>query len=161
MLMELANVNTPRVFPVHFCDIKDVLPDLNEEQKLMQDILGEGYMYVLTNKKKIHGAAAILYPQVLRHIADTVQRDFFIIPSSLHEVLILPVIEEKNISEQIRTVREMVAKVNKTQLDQDEILTNNPFFYWYAEKELVQLYCKEYFVQGKIDVNGELIDNGQ
>ena len=161
MLMELAKVNTPRVFPVHFCDIKDALPDINEEQKLMLGILGEGCMYVLTNKKKMHGAAAMLYPQVLPHIAEIIQRDFIIIPSSLHEVLILPVIEEKNLSEQIRAIRKMVAEVNKTQLDQDEILTNNPFFYWYAEKELVQLYCREYFVHGRIDVNGELIDGEQ
>jgi len=45
---------------------------------------------VLTNKKKQHGAATILYKDVLKKLRDELDKDIYILPSSIHEVLLFP-----------------------------------------------------------------------
>ena len=46
--------------------------------------------YVLTNIQGINGAVCLLYPQVLKNFAEEAGRDIIILPSSIHEVLLLP-----------------------------------------------------------------------
>lgn len=138
-LMKVAETNTPKLLPVQFCEMRHVLEQAGAEEEFDLDLLEPGCMYVLTNQKKLHGSAVILYPQVLSDIAAKIKRDFFILPSSLHEVLILPVKEDVEIKEQMSEMCNMVTNVNSTQLDPDEILSNNPFYYCYKERELRQL----------------------
>ena len=47
-------------------------------------------LYVLTNKSRINGAAGIMYEGVLKKLADKLESDMYILPSSIHEVIILP-----------------------------------------------------------------------
>lgn len=138
-LMKVAETNTPKLLPVQFYEMRHVLEQAGVEEDFDLDLLEPGCMYVLTNQKKLHGSAVILYPQVLSDIAAKIKRDFFILPSSLHEVLILPVKEDVDIMEQMGEMCNMVTNVNSTQLDPDEILSNNPFYYCYKERELRQL----------------------
>lgn len=138
-LMKMAEINTPKLLPVQFGEMKDELKELGASMDCDLDMLEPGCMYILTNKQKIHGSAVILYPKVLSDIAAKLKRDFFILPSSLHEVLILPVREDEPLKEQMRSTCSMVSEVNMTQLTPDEILTNNPFYYCYKESELRQL----------------------
>ena len=138
-LMKVAETNTPKLLPVQFCEMRHVLEQARAEEEFDLDLLEPGCMYVLTNQKKLHGSAVILYPQVLSDIAAKIKRDFFILPSSLHEVLILPVKEDVEIKEQMSEMCNMFTNVNSTQLDPDEILSNNPFYYCYKERELRQL----------------------
>ena len=138
-LMKVAETNTPKLLPVQFCEMRHVLEQAGAEEEFDLDLLEPGCMYVLTNQKKLHGSAVILYPQVLSDIAAKIKRDFFILPSSLHEVLILPVKEDVEIKEQMSEMCNMVTNVNSTQLDPDEILSNYPFYYCYKERELRQL----------------------
>ncbi len=140
-LMALAEINTPKLFPAKFFDIMEILgPTLKQvDMDLFQWICDDKRMYVLTNENKMHGSATILYPQVLSGIADMLKCDFFILPSSLHEVLILPVSKDETVTEQATAIREMVKYENETQLEKEEILTNNPFYYGCEEKQLKQL----------------------
>lgn len=45
-------------------------------------------LFVLTNQQNLHGAACILYPDVLRTLADAMESDLYLIPSSIHEMMI-------------------------------------------------------------------------
>ena len=47
-------------------------------------------MYVLTNESKLNGAACILYENVLYDFAQKLGADLYILPSSVHEVILLP-----------------------------------------------------------------------
>jgi hypothetical protein len=44
----------------------------------------------MTNDRASHGAAAVLYENVLKQFADGIDRDLFILPSSIHELLLVP-----------------------------------------------------------------------
>ena len=46
--------------------------------------------YVFSNRSGINGAACILYEDVLKNFADGVEKNLIILPSSIHEVLLLP-----------------------------------------------------------------------
>ena len=47
-------------------------------------------MMILTNSRKTYGACCILYPKVLEQLAERVDGDYYLIPSSVHEFILLP-----------------------------------------------------------------------
>ena len=48
-------------------------------------------MYVLSNQTRVHGAACMLYQGVMSKFAEDLQKDFYILPSSIHEIILIPV----------------------------------------------------------------------
>ena len=49
-----------------------------------------GSMYVLTNTSGSLGAAALFYPDVKDKAAELLGSDYYILPSSVHEVILVP-----------------------------------------------------------------------
>lgn len=82
-------------------------------------------MYVLTNSSKRFGASCIFYPRVLESIGEIFKSDFYILPSSTHECIILPVSDLTEINHLIAMVKE----VNATMVSADEKLTDSVYFY--------------------------------
>lgn len=82
-------------------------------------------MYVATNADKINGAGVILYDNLLKEFADRLDSDFYILPSSIHEVLFIPAIGGVNARDLVR----MVQEVNATEVAVDEILSDNVYVY--------------------------------
>lgn len=74
-------------------------------------------MYVLTNTRKLHGANIMLYKEYLEIAAEKMNEDFYIIPSSIHELIAVPVSAQG-----LEELREMVKAVNDNQLAPEEIL---------------------------------------
>lgn len=48
-------------------------------------------IYVLTNPENFLGAGGIVLPSVLTQLSDFFMQDFYILPSSIHEVIVIPV----------------------------------------------------------------------
>ncbi|MDE6602545.1 MAG: hypothetical protein K2K90_10385 [Lachnospiraceae bacterium] len=89
-------------------------------------------MYILTNRRKRFGAAEILDKKTLRMIADRVGDGFIVLPSSLHETIVLP---PKAKSEYER-LADMVRAVNDTQVDVEERLSCHVYAYSRDEETL-------------------------
>ena len=81
-------------------------------------------MYVLTNAFQMNGAACMLYEKPLKGFADQVNDDLYIIPSSVHEVIIIPA---KDIGKDELNV--MVEQVNKEELAECDILSDHVYMY--------------------------------
>ena len=90
-------------------------------------------MYVLTNAERLNGAAAILDAKTMEDISEKLGGDFIILPSSIHETLILPVNED--MSRQM--LESMVQDVNAGQVAPEERLSDHVYMYDSQEKELV------------------------
>lgn len=90
-------------------------------------------MYVLTNASRKYGAAVMLYSGKMKELADSVGSDLVILPSSLHEVLLLVDDEEKH-----PQWREMVREVNRLMVEPEEVLSDNIYRYS-REKDMVEL----------------------
>ena len=92
-LMKLATVNTPRLFPAEHYSILSALEGFldkkeeitNEERGICEKELDQLPMRVLSNKSRIYGASCVIYPGVLEKLANEIESNFFILPSSIHE----------------------------------------------------------------------------
>jgi hypothetical protein len=126
-LMELAQKNTPQLFPWEYKSMDMVLRELmEEEEKIAGDIFSERLpMQILSNENRVHGAACILYPNLLKNLAEKEGCNLYIIPSSIHEVIILPDSGEENPLQ----LREMIEEVNATQVEPEEVLSNNLYYF--------------------------------
>lgn len=104
--------------------------------KMMQEVKagkGELSMYVLSNHSRNHGAACILYQNVIKNFSEFLHKDVYILPSSVHEVILIPA-EEADYGEKLS---EMVREVNRTELDEEEILSDNVYFYSREKQEIL------------------------
>lgn len=132
-LFELAQQNTPRLFPIKICTMYAMMIQLMEEAmdesetipitEELSDTKQEPY--VVTNTMGINGAAVILYQGVLERIADKTDGDYYILPSSIHEVLAVPV--KADISQE--ELAKMVCEVNAACVLQEEILSGSVYYY--------------------------------
>lgn len=105
---------------------KDPLEELTDQMvECFLDGRAETQMYVLTNRSSMNGAACILYPNVLQEFAERIESDLYILPSSIHEVIL---IKDQGM-EDANGLRNMVKDVNRTQLDPEEILSDQVYYY--------------------------------
>lgn len=88
---------------------------------------------VVSNKQKIHGASAIFYPGMLEKIAYKLGGDFVIIPSSVHETIVIKTSYDTAL---LSDLPSMVKQVNTTVVSSEEILSENVYYYDTKAKEL-------------------------
>lgn len=126
-LHALAIKNTPILLSSHLQNMTDVLTQLlTAEHRNLQDVdIPPLPMYVLSNKSKLNGAGSILYKNLLSDIADELESDLYILPSSIHEVLLIPVKHASSYEE----LSLMVNEVNRTQLAKEEILSDHVYYF--------------------------------
>lgn len=82
-------------------------------------------MYVLSNCGWYYGAALMAVGHVMEEIADKLESNLYVIPSSIHEVIILPTKDRDNLEELV----ELVKSVNKSCVREEEILSDNAYYY--------------------------------
>lgn len=82
-------------------------------------------MYVLTNQQRFLGASCILYDNVLKEIANRLNCDLYILPSSIHEVILMPV----TVTESARALSQMVCDINQSEVAAEEILSDHIYYY--------------------------------
>ncbi|RDU25230.1 DUF5688 family protein [Anaerosacchariphilus polymeriproducens] len=149
----ISKQNTPRILGYQLRDMDEIMKEIlfenlsreNDKEDLqslfnavMDTAMNEGCkntipMYVLSNKAKINGASCLLYKKVLEEFSNKIQKDFYILPSSVHEVIFVPYNNDYTKSELI----EMVQEVNQTQVQKEEILSNTVYFYSKKEKKIM------------------------
>lgn len=97
--------------------------DLFEESILHEPCM----MYVLSNRKKMYGAAAILDSDFMDRVAHKIEKNFYILPSSVHEQIIVPATDAIKLHE----LELMVSEVNETQVAKEDMLSNHVYIYDY------------------------------
>lgn len=81
-------------------------------------------VYLLTNTRKCLGAICIRYPKMAEIIAGRLKSDYYVLPSSIHECLILPAEGFSG-----RQLRRMVQEINETRLPPQEVLSDQVYYY--------------------------------
>ena len=79
----------------------------------------------MSNTKGSYCAAAILYEGVLEKIAKYLGEDYHVIPSSVHEVIIIP----KSFGESREYLDELIQEVNTYHVDAEEVLSDHAYYY--------------------------------
>lgn len=126
-LLQQAQENTPRIFPAKCCPLRSMLESLifrtgEPEENLSASPVQE--IYVLTNRCGINGASVWLYPGFFSRIAVRCG-DFYILPSSIHELLAVPTSMGMSQEE----MEAMVRQVNRECVEEDEFLSDHIYLY--------------------------------
>ncbi|MFP3154459.1 DUF5688 family protein [Lachnospiraceae bacterium ZAX-1] len=127
-LFELSMINTPFLLaPVYEELNRAILSFLPSSELDAYDIAADDPipMYVLTNENKLNGASCLLYQDLLKDIATRFDSDFYILPSSIHEVLLVPV--DGDCYRHVFTP--MVLEVNDTEVRSEELLSDHVYYY--------------------------------
>lgn len=82
-------------------------------------------MWLMSNEYLWHGASALLYKDELQDLADQLQANLHIFPSSVNEILIRAVSDKDD----AESLRETVSDVNTYMLRENEILSENVYLY--------------------------------
>lgn len=125
-LYETAKKNTPLLLPPEFTDIETIIQSYTG---LEAEPCG---MYVLRNASESYGAGTILYDGVLERIAEQLNGNFYIIPSSIHECII---IEADSTDKE--SLDCMVREINSTALEREDVLENHAYLYDRDRKEIM------------------------
>lgn len=159
-LYEDAKRNTPRIMPPRFLSIEDMMREIftkdllrslamedgageEEVQKSAKQLLrslakdeADDKMFVLGNKMKLFGAAVILYDGLLEKITQQFGKNCFILPSSVHEVILIPDDGELEAEE----LWKMVCEINATQVEPEEVLTDSVYYFSAKTKKIEKLF---------------------
>ena len=101
-------------------DMAQVLADMGIPAEYMENL-----MIVASNQAKCLGAVAMKATDKLSEVADRYETDLAILPSSIHEIILVPVSDVTN-SENLNT---MIQKVNSTGLAPEEVLSNHGYVF--------------------------------
>lgn len=141
--MDMWGQTVETLFQTAQCNMRRSKPEiLIPLQRLVEEMTGgrieemeEVRLYVLTNRDKMYGASAMLYSDKIRELAEELQSDLLILPSSVHEVLLMP--DDK--AGQYQDYRRMVEEVNTTQVEPEEILSYHLYRYSRKKAEIEEI----------------------
>lgn len=149
-IYECAKENTPKLMPPILRKLEEVLKEIlseenlpiDEEQvqverkRLEADCEVPEYeradLYILSNLKGINGASCLLYPEIIKNFSKLLQCDLYILPSSIHEIIILPAFDAYSKEH----LEEMVTDINQTQVPYEEVLSDHVYYYSSLENQI-------------------------
>lgn len=167
-LEQIARTNMHKNNPMYFVSMNEMLRGL-----IMPDILGQGMsqeetermmdemfptreeipMYVLSNETKVNGAIWMTNPEALNEISEKMGGDYYILPSSIHEVIIVP-----KVGMDASELMDMVKTVNRNEVNPADVLSDNVYGYDSKEHKLsIVADMKEH----KHDINVELVKKNE
>ena len=117
-----AMQNAPEIRP---SEIKGMSEVLHEMMPDAVDVEENEEMFVATVPDKIHGAGVIAYPNFMEDAAKKLGGDFFVLPSSIHEVLLV----KDNGEMSAKELGDLVKNVNSSEVAPEERLTDHVYHY--------------------------------
>ena len=122
VLYHAALENTPCLQKACVVNMEQVCRGILEEKD--SDLGIPKMMNIMTNANRTNGAGVILYQDVLKEFAEEMGHDLYIIPSSIHETILLPML-----GDDWEALSQMVKEVNATQLAPEEVLSDHVYEY--------------------------------
>lgn len=152
--MDAAVINNPATFR----SMQEVLSDLMGMPADLMPPMDSPQMYVASVESSLNGAGVIAYPDFMNQVAEQVGGDFFVLPSSVHEVLVIPDDGSMNRHD----LELMVREVNASEVLPKDQLSDNVYHYdsqnqvfelagKYEERMAVKKAAQEYGIQEKAD----------
>lgn len=150
-LLNISKINTERLFPPKIDNMRGIIKKIfesdlklfmNEQEFEMfyKEVLSNeintksAEMFVISNNSGVNGASVMMYKNFLKNFANKIQKNLYILPSSIHEIIILPCNNNFNID----FLSEIVCDVNRTKVPIDEILSDK-VYYFDRKKDIIQI----------------------
>lgn len=132
--------HNPYVRPIHVMVMGSMIEQLmgmgpetilkDESVQSIAEVISNGMgsenpMFIVTNSQTVGGAGVIFYPEVMDQIGEGFQGNFFILPSSTHETLVIP----DNGAFDYRVLEDMVQTINENEVAPEERLSDHVYHY--------------------------------
>ena len=131
----IAEKNTPILLPPVIDTMEHTLELLMGEINCAIEPAGDSNkpipMHIMTNKYQINGASVLLYNGLLDGLAEKLGTDLYVIPSSIHELIIMPA-EDGSLS--LSKLSDMVKEINENHVKEEEILSDCAYYYDHKQK---------------------------
>lgn len=134
-LYKTAKENTPKLYPYQVEAVRDIILKMSKtekqddmEKQKMKEYLEDDEvfpLYELEQRDSINGATALIYPGVLKGIAEMLGSDLILFPACIYDVLISPYREGVEASDYKRMMKHM----NESTLPFEEVLSSHVFRY--------------------------------
>lgn len=125
--LKIAKTNTARSAKFESMDtvMRNIMMDNDMDKELAEMMFPDSStpLSVVTNESGIDGAAVIACQEVLKAVQKELGEDFYILPSSIHEVLVLP----KSFSDDVEDLKQMVSSVNEAEVPPEDRLSDNVY----------------------------------
>jgi len=132
-LFTISLKNTPELLPAECKPMHIVIQELLQKP-LSDECFEQSCMFVLSNQYRHFGAACMLYEKILEDIGKQLNEDYYVLPSSIHEVIILP--SSCNLAH--TDLNDMVTEINDTQVSTEDVLSDHAYYYSRKEKKLLK-----------------------
>lgn len=131
-LYKVAVVNTQRLFPITIKNMNDTIRNILIDEGIpvetidlmISETAEENAMYVISNDSAINGAVSMLYEDHLHQLAEKLETNLYIMPSSIHEVIAV----SSDMGDP-NDLSKMVSEINMDQVSLDDRLSNNVYYY--------------------------------
>ena len=131
--------SSPRLFPAHIDSLNTMMENMarrdmraagvpEQEIEMMINDMSQDMtvpLTIVTNEQMMNGAAVLFYPGYMDLIGEQVKGDYYILPSSTHEMLVLP--DDGMMTS--HDLKEMVVTVNNTEVQPAEKLADEVYHY--------------------------------
>ena len=117
--------SAPSVSPATLRVLSDVLGEMIGDMEYTESPPNVPQLYVASTRDSHYGAASVFYPGFLEAAKQVVGDQFFVLPSSLHEMLLYP----DNGMMSTAELKAMVTAINADVVQPEEVLTNNVYHY--------------------------------
>ena len=104
-----------------------------ENLLLREEFHPDGEFLILTNRRREYGAAVLAMPSILRQVTGILRDDLYLVPSSVHEVLVLPKHADWVQAVSERDLGEMVREINLSEVPPQDVLSDH--IYEFSGKE--------------------------
>lgn len=126
-LLEVAMKNTRNDMKTKIMDIRlaieHIIKNTDTDEKIPE--YDSGCMYVVSSNSKTNGAISMTDYETINSFACSHNTDFFVLPSSIHEVLLVP----NDVSFDYESLSQMVKDVNESQVSPEEILSDHAYYF--------------------------------
>lgn len=134
-LVLAARQNTPRLFPAQIIDMEEMLAGMVSFILYPSTIP----MYILTNKQELNGASALLYGDILKDFANKKGADMYILPSRIHEVIMVPADRINDPTKLLSIVHD----ANTTVVSIGDVLSDSVYYYDRKKDQITEIVSDE------------------
>lgn len=132
-LLKLAEENTERILPLEIYDMDEMMASHKELRDREWSEMEKTDMIVVTNQIGIYGAAAILYRDMMQQMAEELECDIYVVPSSVHEMILIPANDEAVYD----ALSSMIKEINQQFVASNEVLSDRVYIYLREEEKFV------------------------
>ena len=132
VLFDIAERNTPKLLSARISPITGFLNEISGNNLYEVPDKDDVSMFVMTNETHVNGAACMLYEDVIDRLSNDLDKDLYILPSSVHELIIVPF--DDNISGSDLAM--IVKDINEKGVAAEEILSDNVYEFRRSDKKI-------------------------